>query len=127
MPKDRLSKNSSSDGLKGERVVRERIAEDRQEPKLVPRRDVELRREVDYAIREPRERLYRGDEPRVVDERSRVTTNLDPEVKDALDRIAIVQRRTKSEVVREAIDQIAQTSLRNVVGKFQLDEILSER
>ncbi|MCL5016411.1 MAG: slipin family protein [Patescibacteria group bacterium] len=29
--------------------------------------------------------------------------------------------------VREAIDQIAQTSLRNVVGKFQLDEILSER
>lgn len=29
--------------------------------------------------------------------------------------------------VRQAIDQIAQTSLRNVVGKFQLDEILSER
>jgi len=29
--------------------------------------------------------------------------------------------------VREAIDQIAQTSMRNVVGKFQLDEILSER
>lgn len=29
--------------------------------------------------------------------------------------------------VRDAIDQIAQTSLRNVVGKFQLDEILSER
>ncbi len=29
--------------------------------------------------------------------------------------------------VREAIDQIAQTSLRNVVGKFQLDEILTER
>lgn len=26
-----------------------------------------------------------------------------------------------------AIDQIAQTSLRNIVGKFQLDEILSER
>ena len=29
--------------------------------------------------------------------------------------------------VESAIDQIAQTSLRNVVGKFQLDEILSER
>jgi regulator of protease activity HflC (stomatin/prohibitin superfamily) len=29
--------------------------------------------------------------------------------------------------VEEAIDQIAQTSLRNIVGKFQLDEILSER
>jgi regulator of protease activity HflC (stomatin/prohibitin superfamily) len=29
--------------------------------------------------------------------------------------------------VRDAIDQIAQTSLRNIVGKFQLDEILSER
>ncbi len=29
--------------------------------------------------------------------------------------------------VMSAIDQIAQTSLRNIVGKFQLDEILSER
>lgn len=29
--------------------------------------------------------------------------------------------------VMAAIDQIAQTSLRNIVGKFQLDEILSER
>jgi regulator of protease activity HflC (stomatin/prohibitin superfamily) len=29
--------------------------------------------------------------------------------------------------VSRAIDQIAQTSLRNIVGKFQLDEILSER
>ncbi len=29
--------------------------------------------------------------------------------------------------VVSAIDQIAQTSLRNIVGKFQLDEILSER
>lgn len=29
--------------------------------------------------------------------------------------------------VYSAIDQIAQTSLRNIVGKFQLDEILSER
>jgi regulator of protease activity HflC (stomatin/prohibitin superfamily) len=31
------------------------------------------------------------------------------------------------ENVRIAIDQIAQTSIRNIVGKFQLDEILSER
>jgi regulator of protease activity HflC (stomatin/prohibitin superfamily) len=31
------------------------------------------------------------------------------------------------EEVRRAIDQIAQTSVRNIVGKFQLDEILSER
>ena len=29
--------------------------------------------------------------------------------------------------VSNAIDQVAQTSLRNIVGKFQLDEILSER
>jgi len=29
--------------------------------------------------------------------------------------------------IHSAIDQIAQTSLRNIVGKFQLDEILSER
>lgn len=29
--------------------------------------------------------------------------------------------------VYAAIDQIAQTSLRNIIGKFQLDEILSER
>lgn len=29
--------------------------------------------------------------------------------------------------IKAAIDQIAQTSLRNIVGKFQLDEILSER
>ncbi len=29
--------------------------------------------------------------------------------------------------VKDAIDQIAQTSMRNIVGKFQLDEILSER
>src|SRR3989344_261226 len=29
--------------------------------------------------------------------------------------------------VQAAIDQIPQTSLRNIVGKFQLDEILSER
>lgn len=31
------------------------------------------------------------------------------------------------EDVRSAINQIAQTSVRNIVGKFQLDEILSER
>jgi len=31
------------------------------------------------------------------------------------------------ESVRQAIDQIAQTTLRNIVGRFQLDEILSER
>ena len=31
------------------------------------------------------------------------------------------------ENVRMAIDQIAQTSMRNIVGRFQLDEILSER
>ncbi len=31
------------------------------------------------------------------------------------------------ENVHSAINQIAQTSLRNIVGKFQLDEILSER
>ncbi len=31
------------------------------------------------------------------------------------------------ENVRLAVDQIAQTSIRNIVGKFQLDEILSER
>jgi regulator of protease activity HflC (stomatin/prohibitin superfamily) len=42
-------------------------------------------------------------------------------VVDAIKCIVAVQN------VRDAIDQIAQTSLRNVVGKFQLDEILSER
>jgi len=31
------------------------------------------------------------------------------------------------EDVRSAINQIAQTSMRNIVGRFQLDEILSER
>ncbi len=31
------------------------------------------------------------------------------------------------EDVRSAINQIAQTSIRNIVGKFQLDEILTER
>ncbi len=31
------------------------------------------------------------------------------------------------ENVRDAINQIAQTSIRNIVGKFQLDQILSER
>ncbi len=42
-------------------------------------------------------------------------------VVDAVKAIVAVQN------VRDAIDQIAQTSMRNVVGKFQLDEILSER
>ncbi|MEK7203390.1 MAG: slipin family protein [Patescibacteria group bacterium] len=31
------------------------------------------------------------------------------------------------ENVRQAIDQIAQTTIRNIVGRFQLDEVLSER
>lgn len=43
------------------------------------------------------------------------------QIVDAVKSIVAIQD------VREAIDQIAQTSLRNVVGKFQLDEILSER
>ena len=42
-------------------------------------------------------------------------------VVDAVKSIIAIQN------VHDAIDQIAQTSLRNVVGKFQLDEILSER
>ena len=40
---------------------------------------------------------------------------------DAVNSIVAIQD------VYAAIDQIAQTSLRNIVGKFQLDEILSER
>ena len=40
---------------------------------------------------------------------------------DAIKSIVAIQD------VYAAIDQIAQTSLRNIVGKFQLDEILSER
>lgn len=40
---------------------------------------------------------------------------------DAIKSIVAIQD------VYSAIDQIAQTSLRNIVGKFQLDEILSER
>ncbi len=31
------------------------------------------------------------------------------------------------ENVRQAIDQLAQTTVRNIVGRFQLDEVLSER
>jgi len=42
-------------------------------------------------------------------------------VVDAVKSIVAIQD------VYAAIDQIAQTSLRNIVGKFQLDEILSER
>ena len=40
---------------------------------------------------------------------------------DAVKSIVAIQN------VHDAINQIAQTSLRNIVGKFQLDEILSER
>ncbi len=39
----------------------------------------------------------------------------------------VVKSIVAIEDVRSAINQIAQTSIRNVVGKFQLDEILSER
>ena len=42
-------------------------------------------------------------------------------ISDAVKSIVAIQD------VYSAIDQIAQTSLRNIVGKFQLDEILSER
>jgi regulator of protease activity HflC (stomatin/prohibitin superfamily) len=42
-------------------------------------------------------------------------------ITDAVKSIVAIQN------VIVAIDQIAQTSLRNIVGKFQLDEILSER
>jgi len=42
-------------------------------------------------------------------------------VVDAIKSIVAIQD------VSSAIDQIAQTSLRNIIGKFQLDEILSER
>lgn len=42
-------------------------------------------------------------------------------IADAVKSIVAIQD------VIAAIDQIAQTSLRNIVGKFQLDEILSER
>lgn len=42
-------------------------------------------------------------------------------VNDAVKSIVAIQD------VYSAINQIAQTSLRNIVGKFQLDEILSER
>jgi regulator of protease activity HflC (stomatin/prohibitin superfamily) len=42
-------------------------------------------------------------------------------VTDALKSIVAIQN------VTSAINQIAQTSVRNIVGKFQLDEILSER
>jgi len=41
--------------------------------------------------------------------------------------IDVVKSIVAIQNVRDAIDQIAQTSLRNIVGKFQLDEILSER
>ncbi len=41
--------------------------------------------------------------------------------------IDVVKSIVAIENVMSAINQIAQTSLRNIVGKFQLDEILSER
>ncbi len=41
--------------------------------------------------------------------------------------VDVVKRIVAIQDVESAIDQIAQTSLRNIVGKFQLDEILSER
>lgn len=65
-------------------------------------RNLDQRREVDEAIRERPFASYE----RAIDERPRVTTNLDPSVKDALDRIALGQGRTKSEVVREAIEKL---------------------
>lgn len=43
------------------------------------------------------------------------------QITDAVKSIVAIQN------VAAAIDQIAQTSLRNIVGKFQLDDILSER
>ncbi|MEK7102607.1 MAG: SPFH domain-containing protein, partial [Patescibacteria group bacterium] len=42
-------------------------------------------------------------------------------VTDAIKSIVAIEN------VSNAINQIAQTSVRNIVGKFQLDEILSER
>ncbi len=41
--------------------------------------------------------------------------------------VDVVKSIVGIENVMNAINQIAQTSLRNIVGKFQLDEILSER
>ncbi|MEY9706454.1 CopG family ribbon-helix-helix protein [Bradyrhizobium diazoefficiens] len=106
MPSDKRPPRGS-EGTKSERLIRERIPEERlvrrEEP---PRRDVELRREVDHAIQETKPRPFRTVDNRVIDDRPRVTTNLDPEMKDALDRIALDQRRTKSDIVREAIEKI---------------------
>jgi regulator of protease activity HflC (stomatin/prohibitin superfamily) len=42
-------------------------------------------------------------------------------VTDAIKSIVAIEN------VRQAIDQIAQTTVRNIVGRFQLDEVLSER
>jgi len=42
-------------------------------------------------------------------------------VVDAIKSIVAIEN------VRQAIDQIAQTTVRNIVGRFQLDEVLSER
>lgn len=42
-------------------------------------------------------------------------------VLDAIKSIVAIEN------IRQAIDQIAQTTVRNIVGRFQLDEVLSER
>jgi len=42
-------------------------------------------------------------------------------ITDAIKSIVAIEN------VRQAIDQIAQTTVRNIVGRFQLDEVLSER
>jgi len=43
------------------------------------------------------------------------------QITDAIKSIVAIEN------VRQAIDQIAQTTVRNIVGRFQLDEVLSER
>lgn len=41
--------------------------------------------------------------------------------------VDVIKSIVAIENVRQAIDQIAQTTVRNIVGRFQLDEVLSER
>jgi hypothetical protein len=94
-----------SESFRPSRIVVERPTELRRYEAVQPR-SLDKRRQVDEAISEPSIRAYRPIEARIVDDRPRVTTNLDPGVKDALDRIAIGQRRTKSELVREAIEKL---------------------
>lgn len=95
MPSEKPQTKRTRSGLV---VPIDRPTESRDEPLRI--RDLDLRREVDEAIR-PRP-IYE----RAVDERPRVTTILDQSVKDALDRIATGQRRTKSEIVREAVEKL---------------------